>query len=396
MIPLVQEAPVIVKLAQTPAGWQLTRAGKPYVIRGAGGSHYLEQLAAAGGNSIRSWGADEAGGMLDRCQSLGLTLTLGIWLGHKEHGFSYLDPKARLSQLDSIAGSVARYRKHPALLVWALGNEMEVGLNDTESEALWKHIEEAAQYVHTTDPNHPVMTVVAEISEAKIAAIQRWAPSVDILGINAYGGAASLPERLKKAGWTKPFVITEFGPLGPWEVGKTEWGAAREATSSEKAKRYGETYQKAVASQKGQCLGSYVFLWDDKVEATPTWFGMFLPRTGEKLGPVDALTQAWSGKPPANRCPELVGLSCSADSKTIKPGESLTATVQAKDPEGDPLTVRYELRRENNQWLTDLAGAVGKPFTLAAPKEPGAYRLFVYVRDGKGGAATANVPFQVK
>lgn len=390
MIAPFQEAPVPVMIRRGPQGWELTRGGKPYHVRGAGGSSSLELLVASGGNSIRTWGADEAGGMLDKCQGLGLTLTLGIWLGHKEHGFKYLDPKALATQFDQIAGHVSRYKDHPALLFWALGNEMEVGLSETESEALWKHVELAAQYIHKIDPNHPVMTVVAEINDTKLAQIKRFAPSIDVLGINAYGGAASLPERLKKGGWTKPYIVTEFGPLGPWEAKKTSWGAPQEASSTEKALRYAETYAKAVAGQKGFSLGSYVFLWGDKLEGTPTWFGMFLPRTGEKLGMVDVMTRAWSGKPPANRCPEITSFTGSVDEKRV------TVTTRATDPDGDLLRVRYELRRENNQWLTELPGSVGKPFTLALPKEPGAYRLFVYVRDGKGGAATANFPFQVK
>lgn len=380
-------------LEKTTTGWQLKRDGKPYFIKGAGGSHYLEELVAAGGNSTRTWGADEMGGMLDKCQRLGITVTLGIWLGHKEHGFRYTDPKAVAGQLEAIYGHVARYKDHPAVLCWALGNEMENGLDDTESEALWKHIEQAAQYIHKADPDHPTLTVVAEISDKKLAQIQKWAPSLDILGINAYGGAASLPERLKKAGWTKPYIVTEFGPLGPWEVNKTPWGAPREATSTEKGRRYAETYAKAVKNQPS-CLGSYVFLWDDKVEATPTWFGMFLPKTGEKLAPVDALTLAWTGKPAPHPCPEILRLSSSADGKTIPPGSTLTASVIVKA--SGPVRVRWELRRENNQWLTELPGEAGKPFALTAPSEPGAYRLCVYIRDGFGGAASANFPFEVK
>ena len=44
----------------------------------------------------------------------------------------------------------------------------------------------------------------------------------------------------------------------------------------------------------------------------------------------------------------------------------------------------------------DLIEGPSKPDTaLKAPARPGAYRLFVYVFDGHGHAAHANIPFQV-
>jgi hypothetical protein len=39
--------------------------------------------------------------------------------------------------------------------------------------------------------------------------------------------------------------------------------------------------------------------------------------------------------------------------------------------------------------------ATAPRITLTAPRQPGAYRLFVYVFDGRGSAAHANVPFHV-
>jgi hypothetical protein len=388
------ETPITVTLQKTSTGWKLTRGGKPYFIKGAGSGRQLGLLASLGGNSIRTWGADNLGGLLDHCHSLGLTVTAGIWLGHKEHGFRYLDPASLASQFEAICAHVARYKDHPALLCWALGNEMELGLDAAESEALWKHIEKATQYIHQTDPNHLVLTVVAEVNSDKIAQLKKFAPSIDFLGVNSYGGVESLAERLQQFGWTKPYAITEFGPSGPWEVKKTPWGAGIEPSSTEKAAIYGKRYQKAIATQQKQCLGSYVFLWDEKFEGTTTWFGMFQPQTGEKLGPVDSLTQAWTGKPPKFSCPKLLSFSCDAAEKTLSPEQRITAMVVAT---GDELRVRYELRRESDGgWLTDLAGTVGKPIKLIAPKAPGSYRLYVTVRDAHGSAATANVPFQVK
>ena len=41
-----------------------------------------------------------------------------------------------------------------------------------------------------------------------------------------------------------------------------------------------------------------------------------------------------------------------------------------------------------------ISQADGK-VTIKTPEKPGAYRLFVIVRDGHGGASADNVPFRV-
>lgn len=379
----------IVKVAN---GWQLQRNGKPYFIRGAGGARNLELLAASGGNSIRTWGADAAGGLLDKAQSLKLSVTVGIWLGHKEHGFRYDDAAKVAEQHAASLAHVSRYKDHPALLCWSLGNEMENGF---EGDDVWKAVEALAADVKRLDPNHPVMTVVAEVSQDKIDKIKRLCPSLDLLGINTYGGASTLAERLKTFGWDRPYVVTEFGPLGPWEVGKTSWGAAIDMTSTQKGETYRNHYQKAIVAGGARCLGGYAFLWDDKVEGTATWFGMFLPQTGERLAPADTLIQLWSGKPPKNRAPELLSLESAAGGKEIGGGESLSATWSVRDPERDRLSVRWEIRREDGGFVDEGPGSLTGA-TLNAPKAAGAYRLFVTVRDGKGGAATGNIPFRVR
>ena len=70
-----------VELRQSAQGWELLRGGEPYFIQGAGGTGPLEQLAAAGANSVRTWGADDVGALLDEAHALGMTVTVGIWLG---------------------------------------------------------------------------------------------------------------------------------------------------------------------------------------------------------------------------------------------------------------------------------------------------------------------------
>jgi hypothetical protein len=396
-----------VTLIQKDNKWQLLRDGKPYEIKGAGGNQKPYELKRAGGNSIRSWGAENAERDLNLAHAFDMTLCLGIWLGHKEHGFKYDDTKMVADQLATASAVVTAYKDHPALLVWGLGNEME---GDGKDDNVWKAIEAIAKRTKELDPNHPTVTVIAELGENGIKAkkVKELCPSVDILGVNTYGGADSLPKRLKEAGWTKPYIVTEFGPNGPWEVRKTAWGVPLEPSSTEKGKVYKRRYQEAVVNQKGWCLGGYVFLWSDKFEGTATWFGMFLPHTSEHLAQVVAMSEVWGGKPSTLApVPEITSLKLGG-SDTVAPRSKQTATCVAIGA-GD-LSYHFEItpetsgpsRPEPGQMpLSSVTGSVPPPsksgsIQFSAPSKPGSYRLFVYVRNGLGGAATANVPFLVK
>jgi hypothetical protein len=397
---------VPVKLEKTAQGWQLLREGEPYFIRGAGGSASLEQLAAAGGNSVRTWGSDGAGDILDKAHALGLTVTVGIWLGHERHGFDYNDPDQIAAQLESARETVLRYRDHPAVLLWGIGNEME-GFGEGDNPAIWKAVNDVAAMVKELDPNHPTMTVTAFVHGGRIEFLHKRSPAIDIHGVNAYGGAHIVPEQLRAGGATKPFVLTEFGPLGPWETQKTKWGAPFEQTSSEKAAYYRSNYKRAILKSPGLALGSYAFLWGHKMEATSTWFGMFLD-DGSRLAAVDAMTEMWSGDAPADRAPMIEPLIVEGGLE-LDPGAEIRVRAEAEDPEGGPLSVRWVLRQDSGDYLTggdyrpqplEVDGAILESGASGArvrmPEYPGAYRLFQYVYDESGNAATANVPLLVK
>jgi hypothetical protein len=399
------DGPSVVKVEKDQDNYRLLRDGKPYVIKGGGGRVYLEALKEAGGNSLRTWGEDELEPLLDRAHELGLTVTIGIWLGQERQGFNYADAEAVRREVEKARGFFRRYRRHPALLMWGLGNEME---GSGDNPVIWQTVNEIARVAKVEDPNHPTMTVIAEAGGLKIAQFRSHCPDVDVLGINSYGGLPTLPKRLAEAGMARPYVITEFGPPGPWEVRKSGWGAPVEPSSTEKALIYLDNYSRSIAAQPGRCLGSFAFLWGHKQEATATWFGTFLP-SGERLGAVDAMTFAWTGRWPANRAPDLKAVTTAAREAEIAPGAKITVKLDATDPEDDPIVVRWEVRSESTD--RRLGGdreteppahpecfveAKGLDAIFRAPTRPGAYRIFAYLYDGKGGAACANVPFAVR
>ncbi len=395
-----------VELRQTDEGWQLLRGGEPYFIRGAGGDASLEQLAAAGANSIRTWDAEGIDDRLDTAHALGLSVTVGIWLGHERHGFDYNDEKQVRDQLERVRDMVLRYKDHPAVLLWGIGNEME-GYESGDDPAIWSAVNDIAAMVKELDPNHPTMTVTAELGGGRIESVHERCPDIDIHGINSYGGVPSLAERLRAGGASKPYVIAEFGPVGPWEMPKTEWGAPYEQTSTEKAAFYRQSYEQGVIDAAGQSLGSYAFLWGFKMEGTSTWFGMFLD-DGSRLGPVDVMTELWSGQPPDDLVPSVEPLLIGGQSK-LDPGAEVEVSTGVADPEGRPIDVRWVLRPESDDYATggdfrpnppDIEAAVlgGRVdgARVRMPEEPGPYRLFLYAYDEAGNAATANVPLLVK
>ena len=78
--------------------------------------------------------------------------------------------------------------------MWGIGNEME-GYKNGDNQAIWKAVNDIAAMAKQIDPNHPTMTVVAEIGGARVKCIHELCPAIDIVGINSYGGCASIPKR---------------------------------------------------------------------------------------------------------------------------------------------------------------------------------------------------------
>lgn len=403
-----------VKIEHTSKGVRLLRNGDPYFIKGAGGHAHMNRLVEAGGNSVRTWHAENMEKCLDDAHKAGLSVTMGIWLGHERHGFDYGNEKSLEEQRERVAVAINKYKSHPALLMWGIGNEME---GDGKNPAIWREINTLAELVEKLDPNHPTMTVIAGGGE-KLAQFDKHCPAVDILGINSYGDLSGLAADIRSNGFSRPFALTEFGPTGWWQVAKTSWGEEFEPTSSEKEQTYLKAYQTIVEGFPRQCIGSYAFLWGHKQEHTHTWFGMFLP-TGERTPAVDAMTFAWTGKWPSNRCPKVSGLQIRPLSSKGKrqgaaelifpPRTELQCSVKCRDPDNDALNFIWELRSASTDKRSGgdaekapsahpdaIVTQSKSAAVIRCPETPGAYRVFVSVLDPSGNAGTANLPILVR
>jgi hypothetical protein len=380
----------------------MRRGGQPYFVKGAGGETELERLAARGANSIRTWETEKLDKILAEAERLGLTVSAGIWLEPEISWFSYAKPEDCAKQAERIRQIVLKYRDHPALLAWGLGNESE---GDGANIAYWQQLERLARLIKEIDPAHPTFTALAGPKPPFYKALNQYTPSLDYVGVNTYGGLFSLREFLRKVGWTRPWLVTEWGPQGFWERPKSKGGPPFEQTSTEKAAMMAQAYDQGIAPGPG-CLGSYVFVWAWKFEASATWFGL-LTHTGETTAALDVLEEKWAGRQPANRAPAIEPIQ-GLSGDPLKPGTKLSVHAKATDPEGDPLSWTWAVLPDDTHHVPGaqppmpaaipgtLLATQGNAASIQAPAQPGLYRLYVWIRDGKGHAATANYPFEVK
>jgi hypothetical protein len=406
----IETGPIKVEVVMRDGRYQLLRGGQPYQVKGGGiESGDLKELAARGGNSIRNWSTHSAQMMLDQAHELGITVSLCLNIERERHGFDYNDAQAVAQQLEQARRDVMRFRDHPALLSWIIGNELN---HDYSNPKVYDAVNDISKMIHELDPNHPTTSTLASFSTDMGRVLNERAPDLDFISIQAYGDLVNLPKYIKKAKFKRPLMVTEWGAIGHWEMPTTFWGAPIEQTSSEKADNYQKMYDSVVSRLAPYNIGNYVFYWGQKQERTPTWYGLFL-ESGESTEVVDVMQTIWTGHEPPNRAPRLKSMRLNNrtahNNAQLKPGQTTTARVKASDPDGDTLRYTWQVRLEST--ATEVGGdAESVPplvsgivddrnadqVTVIAPTRPGAYRLFVEVHDDQGHAAHANIPFLVR
>jgi hypothetical protein len=345
--------------------------------------------------------------VLDEAYKHRLMVCMGIEVGRERHGFDYDDENAVREQFEAIKKDVLELKDHPALLMWGIGNELNLRYTNPK---VWDAVNEIAKMIHDVDPNHPTTTMLAGAGKREIKEIMERCPELDLLSFQLYGAIDKLPLFLEESGYEGAYIVSEWGATGHWEVEQTAWNRPIEQNSHVKATAYQERYNNYIAADKANCVGSFVFLWCQKQERTPTWYGLFL-ESGERTESVDVMQYVWTGKWPENRVPVMRSLKLDGltayENIYLTAGKEYKAETEVEDREGDTLSYRWEILKEvDRAKQSDGGDYEPRPeavldisseehiLSFAAP-EPGEYRLFVYASDKHGGAATANIPFIV-
>lgn len=395
-------------------GFDLYVNGKQAYIKGVGGTNKVDLAAHNGANAFRTWGGNI--NSISRDVKLASENNMFIMQGIilPKDPASYVDDDFKAKTLQTVKGIVEIFKDDPNILIWGLGNEIELGGNNNSVHS-WGFVEELAKMIKSIDSRHLVATVITHNPRA-LDSIAKYAPSLDLIGINSYGSIGKVEEIVEKSSYKGAYMITEWGPTGWWETTRTEWGAPIEQTSQEKRIVYESRYNDYIYGAK-RCLGSFVFLWGQKEERTPTWFSMFvesdvpgLPLNGEKTPMVEAMERVWKRTELTQTAPVVHNFTIDGKKGTESPyvakGQPFTGEVEVVDKEGDKLTYVWEILKEatvlgsggSYEPRPDRVGEVVTTqinrFTTSVP-EPGNYRLYVYVLDNTGHVSTVNVPFQI-
>ena len=388
--------------------FELQRNGVPYYIKGAGAKDHFDLLVKSGANSIRIWSTNNKS-LLDTAHQHGLTVTLGLYVRPERSGMDYNNEYAVKGQIEYLKNEVLKYKDHPALLVWGIGNEVDLRYSNFK---VWETIETLAKFIKEVDPNHPTMTVIAGVDPSKAFYIKKYCPSIDILGLNVYGSIENAGANLRKFNWEKPYIVSEWGVNGPFEARTTSWKAKIEPPNGIKADQRLRRYQQIIEKDIERCLGSYCFLWGQKQESTATWHGMFLSN-GQPTEAVDVMHFCWLGEWPQTRAPSIRNISLEnigwRKDHILSPSSKATLSIEFLKYNNKEVIVEYVLYPE--AFSDKIGGDIQKSpdpinfevvkqsdneLIFVTPKKKGAYRLFAFVKNKKGQSSVANIPFLVE
>ncbi|MFB7455681.1 discoidin domain-containing protein [Streptomyces sp. NPDC056188] len=408
----------VVKVTGAKGNWQLTVDGKPYQIKGltwgpsaASADTYLPDLRSMGVNTIRTWGTDASSKPLfDSAAAHGIKVVAGFWLqpggGPGSGGcVDYVtDTTYKNNMLNEFTNWVRTYKDNAGVLMWDVGNESVLGLQncyggdqlERQRDAYTSFVNEVARRIHGIDPDHPVTSTDAWVGAWPY--FKRNAPDLDLYAVNSYNGVCDIRSAWQQGGYDKPYIVTESGPAGEWEVPNDANGVPAEPSDQAKAAGYTKAWN-CVTGHNGVALGATLFHYGTEYDFGGIWFNL-LP-AGQKRLSYYAVKKAYGGDTSRDNTPPVLSdIGVQGDPGAVQAGRDVTLDVQATDPDGDAVT--YEVL-DNSMYLDgsgqlnslrfSSAGAGRLKFT--APDRPGVWKIYVKATDGHGNVCVQSRSIRV-
>ncbi|MCC7107259.1 MAG: hypothetical protein IT307_19160 [Chloroflexi bacterium] len=222
---LLNDAPNVLR----GMGYNPRYAGLPLAERAARYQRDFGLMAATGVNTVLGWDPAEFDGLtLDAAQQTGLGIVMPYDLDWR---LDLSDPAVRSALQSDILTWVERYRGHPAVRMWGIGNETLHKLvppiwcsqapepeQAQRARDLAAFFAETADLVHALDPDHPV--IYRESEDSYVGWMRdALAPGGPrpwlVYGLNLYTPRiVSALDGWPARGFDTPLLISEFAP-GP-------------------------------------------------------------------------------------------------------------------------------------------------------------------------------------
>ncbi|MFD7455664.1 MULTISPECIES: discoidin domain-containing protein [unclassified Streptomyces] len=397
-----------VRVTGSQGDWQLTVGGQPYTVKGvtwgpaiADAGRHMPDVKSMGVNTIRTWGTD--GGtkpLLDAAAAHGIRVINGFWLqpggGPGSGGcVNYVTDSAyKTNMLTEFAQWVETYKSHPATLMWNVGNESVLGLQncysgsalEAQRDAYTSFVNDVAKKIHSIDPDHPVTSTDAWTGAWPY--YKRNAPDLDLYSMNSYGDICGVRQDWEEGGYSKPYIVTETGPAGEWEVPDDANGVPDEPTDVQKAEGYTEAWN-CVTGHDGVALGATVFHYGVEHDFGGVWFN--LVPDGLKRLSYYAVKKAYTGSTAGDNTPPVVSGMTVSPAGSAPAGGEFTVRADVRDPDGDAVTYKIFLsgnyangdkRLVEAEWRATGNGT----FAVTAPEKLGVWKVYVQAEDGHGNA----------
>ncbi|MFF5662901.1 discoidin domain-containing protein [Streptomyces griseofuscus] len=397
-----------VKVEGAQGNWRLTVGGQPYTVKGvtwgpaaSDAPTYLPGVKAMGANTIRTWGTDGSSkALLDAAAANGIRVINGFWLqpggGPGAGGcVDYVtDTTYKNAMLTEFAQWVDAYKSHPATLMWNVGNESVLGLQncysgsqlEAERNAYTSFVNDVAKKIHSIDPDHPVTSTDAWTGAWPY--YKRNAPDLDLYAVNSYSNVCKVRQDWLDGGYTKPYIITETGPAGEWEVPDDVNGIPDEPTDIQKADGYTKAWN-CVTGHQGVALGATLFHYGTEHDFGGVWFN--LVPDGLKRLSYYAVKKAYTGSTAGDNTPPVISNMTAGLASSAPAGGEFTVHADVRDPDGDPITYKVFLsgnyangdkRLVEAQWRSTGNGT----FVVTAPQKLGVWKVYLQAEDGHGNA----------
>lgn len=301
--------PDVVTTLHDSDGWKLQVNGEDYFVKGVVwgytpiGENYsynlwanpdetirnildyeCELMKQAGVNTIRSFGLIPPEWVTYIYRKHGIRTMINFLMGRYGYNVdgvwhvwtNYGDPRTREVLKQDFVEIVQQYHDVPGVLMFALGNESNYGLEwssfEIENLPEGERYQEKARYLYSlfneamaagkeVDSTHPYMIVNGDIQYLNL--IVEECTDMDILGVNSYRGVSftDMWQRVhNEAGL--PILLTEFGSdaYNALEDREEQVGQAEIAYGN-----WREIYQKSYGKgEEGNALGGFQFEWRDE------------------------------------------------------------------------------------------------------------------------------------